>query len=345
MNQTSDKNIIFGLSASKGLTEKVAKIMDAKVGKISIQRFADGEILVTPEETIRGLDVTLIQSISNPVNENLMELLIAIDAIKRSSAKSINIIIPYMGYARQDRKTKPREPITFKLVAKMLETAGATRILTFDIHSDQTQGFFDIPFDSLRASLFLLKDFINTTQIKDFVVVSPDYGGVKRSKEISQMLNMPLAIIDKRRPAPNQVEVTNILGDVENKDCVIFDDMIDTGGTVIASAELLKKYGAKSVSILVTHGLFNGNSVDRFNDAINKGYINNIFVTDTIEKENKINGLHIVTVAQPISRAIELFNIGHGSLSYIIKDGSSDLKTEIREQLGCVDEECKIKIK
>ena len=345
MNNSSNQNIIFGLSASKGLTEKVAKIMGAPVGEISIQRFADGEILVTPKETVRGLDVTLIQSISNPVNENLMELLIAVDAIKRSSARSINLIIPYMGYARQDRKTKPREPITFKLVANMLQTAGATRILTFDIHSDQTQGFFDIPFDSLRASLFLLKDFINTTQIKDFVVVSPDYGGVKRSKEISQMLNMPLAIIDKRRPAPNQVEVTNILGDVKGKDCVIFDDMIDTGGTVIASSELLKKHGAKSVSILVTHGLFNGNAVERFNEAVEKGYINNIFVTDTIEKENPIKGLHIVTVAQPISRAIELFNMGYGSLSYIIKDGSSDLKTEIREQLGCVDELCKVRNK
>lgn len=332
---SNNTNIIFGLNASKKLAEKVAELLGSKVGEISIQHFADGEILVTPQETVRGCNVTLIQSISNPVNENLMELLIAIDALKRSSAASINVVVPYMGYARQDRKSKPREPITFKLVANMLQIAGATRILTFDIHSDQTQGFFDIPFDSLRASLFLLNDFIKVTKITDFVVVSPDYGGVKRSKEISQMLNMPLAIIDKRRPAPNQVEVTNILGDVKGKHCVIFDDMIDTGGTVIASSKLLKAQGAKSVSILVTHGLFNGNATDKFNEAIENGDISNIFITDTIEQERNIKNLNVVSVAKPISRTIELFNIGHGSLSYIIKDGSSDLKTKIQKKLSC----------
>lgn len=332
---SNNTNIIFGLNASKKLAEKVAELLGTKVGNISIQHFADGEILVTPQETVRGCNVTLIQSISNPVNENLMELLIAIDALKRSSAASINVVVPYMGYSRQDRKSKPREPITFKLVANMLQIAGATRVLTFDIHSDQTQGFFDIPFDSLRASLFLLNDFIKKTKITDFVVVSPDYGGVKRSKEISQMLNMPLAIIDKRRPAPNQVEVTNILGDVKNKHCVIFDDMIDTGGTVIASSKLLKANGAKSVSILVTHGLFNGSATDKFNEAIENGDINNVFITDTIEQDRNIKNLNVVSVAKPISRAIELFNIGHGSLSYIIKDGSSDLKTKIQKKLYC----------
>lgn len=330
MNNT----IIFALSASKKLAEKVVNELGIELSPISVQRFADGEILVTPEITVRGQDVAIIQSISDPINENLMELLIAIDALKRSSANSINVIIPYMGYARQDRKTKPHEPITFKLVANMLTIAGATRVLTFDIHSDQTQGFFDIPFDSIKASLFLLDYFINKTKIGNFVVVSPDYGGVKRARDISLTFDLPLAIVDKRRPAPNQVEVTQVLGDINGKHCVMFDDMIDTGGTVIAASKLLKEQGAKSVSILVTHGLFNKNAADNFNDAISKGYINNILVTDTIEKDVKINGLDVVTVAKPIAKVIELFKKGTGSLSYIIKDGHSDLSTKIKKYIA-----------
>ena len=307
--------------------------LNIDLSPISIERFADGEILVTPEISVRGQDVAIIQSISSPINENLMELLIAIDALKRSSANSINVIIPYMGYARQDRKTKPHEPITFKLVANMLSVAGVTRVLTFDIHSDQTQGFFDIPFDSIKSSLFLLDYFIKETKIGDFVVVSPDYGGVKRARDISLTFDLPLAIVDKRRPAPNQVEVTQVLGDIKDKHCLLFDDMIDTGGTVIAASKLLKEKGAKSTSILVTHGLFNNDACEKFNSAIKDGYIDNIFVTDTIEKDININNLHIVSVAKPIARVIELFKKGSGSLSHIIKDGHSDLSTKIKKYI------------
>lgn len=327
------KNIVFGLSASKNLTNRITKILNIREGEILTQRFADGEILVLPQESVRGYDVTLIQSISNPVNENLMELLIAIDALKRSSAKSINVVIPYMGYSRQDRKSNPREPITFKLIANMLQVAGATRILTFDIHSNQTQGFFDIPFDSLRASLFLLNEFINKTNITNFTVVSPDYGGVKKSREISRSFNLPLAIIDKRRPEPNKVEVSNILGDVENQDCVLVDDMIDTGGTMIAASKLLKEKGAKSVSILATHALFNGDAVQNFTKAINEGIINHVFITDTIEHDWSIPNLNVVSVAGPISRVIELFNIGYGSMSFVIKDENGDLYTNIKNKI------------
>lgn len=328
-----NKNIIFGLSASKQLTEEVAACLNTKPSPIIIQRFADGEILVTPQISVRGCDVTIIQSISDPVNENLMELLVAIDAVRRSSAKTINVIIPYMGYARQDRKTKPREPITFKLIANILQIAGATRILTFDIHSDQTQGFFDIPFDSLRVSIFLLNEFIKETKLKDFVVVSPDYGGVKRSKEISSLLNKPLAIVDKRRPAPNLVEVTNILGDVKGKDCVIFDDMIDTGGTVIASSKLLKDYGAKSVSILVTHGLFNGNASERFNEAHKNKIIDHVFVTNTIEKDRDIKCLHVSSIDKIVADSINLFNNEVGSLSEIVQKYTHELSKQIKIKL------------
>lgn len=323
------KNIVLGLTGSKKLSKEICDILEIKNEEIKTQRFADGELLVSPQISVRGQDVTLIQSISCPVNENLMELLIGIDSLKRSSAKSINVVIPYMGYSRQDRKTNPREPISFKLVANMLQVAGATRILTFDIHSDQTQGFFDIPFDSLKASLFLLHAFIKKTKICDFVVVSPDYGGVKRAKEISQAFDLPLAIVDKRRPAPNEVEVSNLLGDVTNKVCLIFDDMIDTGGTMIASSKLLKEKNAKEVYILATHALFNGNAVENFTNAVNSGIIKNIFVTNTIENNFKIPNLEIVSVAKPIAKIIELLNIGHGSMSALIKDLISDIKQEI----------------
>ena len=325
--------IIFSLNASYKLAQKVADHLNVKLSPIDIQKFADGEILITPNISVRGRDVAIIQSISNPVNENLMELLIAIDAIKRSSAKSINVIIPYMGYARQDRKTKPHEPITFKLLANMLTVAGATRILTFDIHSDQTQGFFDITFDSIRASFFLLYEFIKKTKIDNFVVVSPDYGGVKRARTISNQFNLPLAIIDKRRPAPNLAEAVQVLGDIKGKDCVIFDDMIDTGGTMISAAKLLKSNGAKSISILVTHGLFNNNAIDKFNQAINDGFINYVFVTDTIEKEININGICVVSISEAIAKVIELFEQGIGSLSSIIKEGNSDILTNIKKRL------------
>lgn len=324
-----NKCVVFGLSASKKLTKKITKILNVPDAEIVTQRFADGEMIVIPQISVRGLDVILIQSISNPVNENLMELLIAIDSLKRSSAKSINIIVPYMGYSRQDRKSNPREPITFKLIANMLQVAGVTRILTFDIHADQTQGFFDIPFDSLKASLFLVNEFINKTKINYFTVVSPDYGGVKRNKDISQLLNLPLAIIDKRRPAPNTVEVANILGDVCGQNCIMIDDMIDTGGTMIAAAKLLKERGAKTISILATHALFNGDAVNNFKKAIEDGIINNIFVTDTIENKFDIPNLNVISVASPIARAIELYKAGYGSLSCVIKDDNGDLKSNI----------------
>lgn len=329
-----DNSIVFGLSASKKLTKKITKALGIDDADIYTQRFADGEILVYPQVSVRGLDVTLIQSISRPVNENLMELLIAIDAIRRSSAKSINVVIPYIGYSRQDRKSNPREPITFKLVANMLQIAGATRILTFDIHSGQTQGFFDIPFDSLNASMLLLKEFISKTGMDNFTVVSPDYGGLKRLKEMGQLFKVPLAIIDKKRPAPNQVEVSSILGEVKDRNCILFDDMIDTGGTMIAAANLLKEKGAKTVSVLATHALFNGNAKEKFKLAMENGLINHIFITDTIEHDLDLPNLHIVSVSDTIAKVIELFDIGHGSMSGVIQDDAGILKSEIAQKIN-----------
>lgn len=292
--------VIFGLSNSKELTKKVCDYLKVKPGDIETFRFADGEILVKSNQTVRERDVYLFQSTSKPVNDNLMELLIAIDALKRASAKSINVIIPYYGYARQDRKSKGREPITAKLVANFLETAGATKVVLMDIHADQTQGFFNIPVDTLKASWMMLSEISSDYNHDDLCIVSPDYGGVKRARSIAQCLNVPLAIIDKRRPAPNKVEVSNVLGNVEGKDCILVDDMIDTGGTILSAAKLLKEKNVKSISIMCTHAVFSNNAIEKFNKAIDDGVLSNLYITDSIPEANKYKSknIHVLSLAK-----------------------------------------------
>ncbi len=302
------KNIIFGLSNSSKLAESVAKKTGIHLGKSHVSRFADGEILFTTDEPVRGKNVYLIQSTCKPVNDSLMELLISIDALKRASAKTVSVIIPYYGYSRQDRKCKGREPITAKLVADMLQIAGATRILTFDIHSQQQQGFFNIPFDSISGTWLLLDRFIkqNKKILKNLTVVSPDYGSVKRSRSIAQKLGVDIAIVDKMRPKANQVKVSNILGDVSGKDCLMVDDMIDTGGTMISAAALLKEKGAKTVSVLATHALFNGTAIDNFTKAKKDKVLDSILVTDTIPNELP-EFIKVVSVDELIANAIQVF--------------------------------------
>lgn len=329
---------VFGLSGSKQLIEKLKESKLVKISEIKTMIFADGEIITTPQEFVRGCNVVLIQSTSNPVNDRFMELLIAIDAMKRASAKSINVIIPYMGYSRQDRKTNPREPITFKLIANMLQTAGASRVLTWDIHSLTTQGFFDIPFDSIEACWLLLDAFTSTTNIKDFAVVAPDYGSIKRSRDISVELQKPLIIIDKRRPEPNMVEISNILGDCEGKNCVIIDDMIDTGGTIIASSKLLKEKGAKTVSVLATHALFNKDAIANLKKAHDEGIITHIFVTDSVERE-PIDFINVVSISDVLIKASKIFNSGNSSMSSLIKESREVLMSKIK---CAVDENCLI---
>ncbi|WP_027121810.1 ribose-phosphate diphosphokinase [[Mycoplasma] imitans] len=279
-----NNHIIFGLSSAKKLTDSICKRLAIEPGEITIQKFADDEVFVRPDCTLRDREVIFIQSTNSPVNDNLMELLIAIDSAKRASAKSITALIPYYGYARQDRKSAGREPITSKLVADLITKAGATRVTLTDIHSDQTQGFFDIPVDTLKASFVLLSHVLVDNKIDDLVVVSPDYGGVKRARKIAESINVPLAIIDKRRPKPNVAESINILGEVKNKCCIIVDDMIDTGGTIISAAKLLNKHKAKKVLVMATHGLFNKNAIDLFDECYKKKEIDKIYVTDTIDQ-------------------------------------------------------------
>ncbi|AAC71275.2 ribose-phosphate diphosphokinase [Mycoplasmoides genitalium] len=276
------KHVIFSLSKSKTLVENICKKLNISEGKMVCEHFADGETYIRFDESVRNKDIYIFQSTCPNVNDSLMELLIAIDALKRGSAKSITAILPYYGYARQDRKTKGREPITSKLIADMLTKAGANRVVLTDIHSDQTQGFFDIPVDSLRTYHIFLFRVIELLGKKDLVVVSPDYGGVKRARLIANTLELPLAIIDKRRPSHNVAESINVLGEVKNKNCLIVDDMIDTGGTVIAAAKLLQKEQAKKVCVMATHGLFNNDAEQKFMEAFDQKLIDFLFVSNSI---------------------------------------------------------------
>jgi ribose-phosphate pyrophosphokinase len=313
-----DINII-GLTGAKKITESICKYLKVKSFPISISHFADGEILVKPEEGVRNKVVTIIQSLSKPVNEHLMELLIAIDAIKRASAKTINVILPYYAYARQDRKTNGREPITSKLVANLIEKAGASRVTIIDVHSEQTQGFFEVPVDTLPSTFLTVREATKDIKTDNLVVVSPDYGGVKRARSIANVLNCGLAILDKRRPRPNQAEIINILGDVENKDCLISDDMIDTGGTLVAACKVLRNKKAKSIRVAITHGIMSHPATERINEAMRNKVISHLYLTNSIESvyDLKIPNLTIVDLGKYLSEIIEIYHAHTGSVSKI----------------------------
>ncbi|RKX52352.1 MAG: ribose-phosphate pyrophosphokinase, partial [Thermotoga sp.] len=271
---------IFSGNSNRALAEKVAKHVGIELGDCDVGRFADGEINVRINETVRGHDVFIIQSTSPPVNENLMELLILIDAFKRASANTVAVVIPYYGYARQDRKARGRDPISAKLVANLLTVAGATRILTVDLHAEQIQGFFDIPVDNLWSFPVFVKALRNCEDLKDedIVIVSPDVGGVRRARRMAEKLSTSLAILDKRRPKDNVAEVVNVIGDVKGKVAILFDDIIDTAGSLVQGAEALKRIGAKRIIACATHGIFSDGALER----IENSPIEKVYITDTI---------------------------------------------------------------
>ncbi|MBM4765313.1 ribose-phosphate diphosphokinase [Bacillus sp. B15-48] len=302
-NQYLDPNLkVFTLNSNKPLAEEIAKVIGVELGKCSVTRFSDGEIQINIEESIRGCDVYVIQSTSTPVNENIMELLIMIDALKRASAKTINLVIPYYGYARQDRKARAREPITSKLVANLLETAGATRVITLDLHAPQIQGFFDIPTDQLLG-VPILADYFSNREFKgDIVIVSPDHGGVTRTRKMAERLKAPIAIIDKRRPKPNVAEIMNIVGNIEGKTAILIDDIIDTAGTITLAANALVENGAVEVLACCTHPVLSGPAIER----IQNSQIKELVVTNTIAlpEEKKIDKIVELSVAPLIGEAI-----------------------------------------
>ena len=304
METSSEQIKIFAGSSNRELAEKIVQHLDMKLTSVQLIKFADGEIFIKPNESVRGCKAFIIQSTSGPVNENIMELLIFIDALKRSSAKEIIAVIPYYGYARQDRKASPREPITSKLVANLLTVAGATRVITMDLHARQIQGFFDIPVDHMEALPILAKHFINYGfHPEDTVVVSPDVGGVKRARGLAKWLHTPLAIIDKRRPKANESEVMNIIGDVEGKKAILIDDMIDTAGTICNAAKALKDKGAIEVYACATHGIFSGPAIERLKNSP----LNKVVVTDSIEihEDKMFDKLRILTTSKMFAETIK----------------------------------------
>ncbi len=285
---------LFALSSNRALAEEISKTSGVEISTVDVVRFSDGEISVNIEESVRGHDVFVVQSTSKPANEHLMELLIMADAIKRASARTLSVIMPYYGYSRQDRKAKSRQPITAKLIADMLQVAGVDRLICIDLHAAQIQGFFNVPIDNFPAAPLLADYFLYNKQLENIVVVSPDHGGVTRARIFARILNAPLAIIDKRRPEPNKAEVQNIIGDVSGRVAIMVDDIIDTAGTLIAGAEALIKAGATQVFAAATHPVFSGDALERIENSI----ISEVIVTNTIHipdvyKSKKITQLSI----------------------------------------------------
>ena len=286
------------------LSEGIAKRLKVKLVNSNIKKFSDGEIYVEINENIRGNSIFVVQSSSHSANDNLMELLICIDALRRSSAKSITAVIPYFGYARQDRKVVPRTAISAKLVSNLITNAGANRVLTLDLHAGQIQGFFDIPVDNLFSTPIFAKDIKKNIKTNNLICVSPDIGGVERARSLGRRINASIAIVDKRRPVPGKSEVMNIVGNVKNKICVIVDDIIDSGGTIVNAAKALKDKGAKDVYAYITHAVLSGNAVDK----IKKSQVKKLIITDSIDNSKKLkksSKIQVVSISSMMAEAIK----------------------------------------
>jgi len=295
---------ILACNSNRPLAEAISAYLNLPLTKASVRRFSDMEVFVEIQENVRGEDVFVVQSTSYPANDNLMELLVAIDALRRGSARRITAVIPYFGYARQDRKSGPRTPISAKLVANMITTAGADRVLTMDLHAGQLQGFFDIPVDNLFAAPVLIKDIQDTMNGEDLVIVSPDVGGVVRARGLAKRLNVDLAIIDKRREQAGVSEVMNIIGEVEGRRSIIVDDIVDSAGTLCNASVALKEKGAASVSSYVTHGVLSGGAVAR----VTSSPMDNLVITDSIQGTEAVRVSHNIkqlTIAPLIAEAIK----------------------------------------
>lgn len=281
---------IFTGNANPELAKEICDYLGLPLGKAHVGRFNNGEVQVMIDESVRGKDVFVVQPTSYPVNDNLVELLVIADALKRASARHITAVVPYYGYARQDRKTRGREPITSKLVADLMQTAGITRLVTIDLHAGQIQGFFNVPVDHLLGAGIIAK-YINEKQMKDVIVVSPDLGGVTRARDLADRIDAPIAIIEKKRPEPGVAKVMNLIGNVEGKNCIVIDDIVDTAGSLVEGAKALQEFGAKSVTACVTHGVLTNPACER----IANSNISELILTNTIPLPPEANKLHTIT--------------------------------------------------
>ncbi|MBL4727637.1 MAG: ribose-phosphate pyrophosphokinase [Rhizobiaceae bacterium] len=295
---------LFAGNSNRKLAEQIATYLDIPLGKANVRRFADQEIFLEILENVRGEDCFVLQSTSYPANDHLMELLIMIDALRRSSARRITAVLPYFGYARQDRKPGPRTPISAKLVANIITEAGADRVLTLDLHATQIQGFFDIPTDNLFAIPVFAQDIKQNYELDNLMIVSPDVGGVIRARALAKRVDSLLAIVDKRRDKPGESEVMNVIGEVEGKDCILIDDIIDSGGTLCNAAEALLKQGAKSVTAYITHGVLSGGAVARITSSMLKELV----ITDSIQPNSAVlaaPNIRIVPISDLMGEAIK----------------------------------------
>ncbi len=306
--------VLVSGTSNPTLSKKISEFLDVPLVNPQLRRFANGEVYCEIEKNVRGADVFVIQSTCAPVNENLMELLIIVDALKRASANSITAVVPHYGYSRQDRKSAPRTPITAKLVADMITVAGATRVITMDLHAGQIQGFFNIPFDNIFASPVLLEYVQKNLDRTNLITVSPDAGGVERVRHYAKKLEADLALIDKRRTGPNVAEAMNVIGDVTGKDCIIIDDMIDTAGTLVQAAKALRKNGARRIFAAATHPVFSDPAIQRIAECAE---LEAVIITDTIplsDAGKKLDKIKVVTTADILAKAIHrTFN--HDSVS------------------------------
>lgn len=301
-----EKTLVFALSSSIELAKEIVAELGLPLGECEVKHFADGEIMVELGQSVRGKHVYIVQSTCNPVSTNLMEVLIAIDACKRASAAHITVIMPYFGYARQDRKARPRQPITSKLVASLLETAGANRVITMELHATQIQGFFDIPADDISA-MSIIGNYFRSLDLENIVVVSPDHGGVTRARKLAEMLHAPLAIIDKRRPKPNVAEAMNLIGDVDGKTAILVDDIVDTAGTLVSGIQMLRDKGAKAIYACCVHAVLSDPAIERLQAADLAGFIctNTIDQTEKLKRYERMKVLSVGPVLGGVIRAME----------------------------------------
>ncbi|GFR38408.1 ribose-phosphate pyrophosphokinase [Insulibacter thermoxylanivorax] len=299
MSQEDPNLKLFSGNSNPMLAQEVARVIGVSLSEAEISQFSDGEIKIQVQESVRGCDVYVIQSTCSPVNDHLMEMLVLVDALKRASAKTINLVIPYYGYARQDRKARSRDPITAKLVADLITAAGAHRVITMDLHATQIQGFFNIPVDHLHG-VPIISQYFQTKQLQDVVVVSPDHGGVVRARKLAEQLQAPIAIIDKRRPEPNVCEVMHIIGDVAGKTAIIIDDIIDTAGTIVLAAEALSQAGAKRIFATCTHAVLSGSAMERLHHSV----IEEVVVTNTIPFRGGSDKFTVLSVAELLGKAV-----------------------------------------
>ena len=306
---------IFTCNSNRPVAEQIANILELPVGKSEVTHFSDGEVAVSLHESVRGSECFIVQSTSTPVNDNIMELLIMIDAMKRASAARITAVVPYFGYARQDRKAKARDPISAKLVANLITKAGADRVITMDLHASQIQGYFDIPVDHL-VGMPLIAEYFKKKNLDNLCIVSPDHGSVPRARSMAERLDCPIAIIDKRRPEPNKSEIMNIIGDIKDKNCIIIDDMIDTAGTITNAANAIKEMGARNVYAGATHGVLSGPAIDR----IEKSAISELVLLDThpLPPEKRLDKMTFISVAPIFAEAITRVYT-NGSISDLFK--------------------------